>query len=350
MRMTQEFRHSHRSDRAPHRRHVSGAHGAHGVRFDRSAGESGFSPRARAGRSPARARGGSGLSLRTAVPLAAVVVVVALVVWAISLAASGGCSAQQDGPATDSPEVELTAEQLADAADAQLLASFANPYDWDGLADEGGRMVYYEDGQVASQTGVDVSEHQGWIDWNAVAGNGVDFAYVRVGNRGFTEGVVSVDDYFEYNLGAASEAGLDVGAYFFSQAVNADEAREEAQFVIDQLNGRELALPIAYDHELVAAEGARANAVDRATMTECAKAFCDAVEAAGYSAVIYGNLHDLTRYHLSQLTAYPLWLAEYDVAAPTAPLPIVMWQYTSSGTVAGIDGAVDMNVRFTGAP
>ena len=83
-------------------------------------------------------------------------------------------------------------------------------------------------------------------------------------------------------------------------------------------------------------------------MTECAKAFCDAISAAGYSPIIYGNLHDLSRYHLSQLTEYPLWLAEYDVAVPTAPVRFSMWQYTSSGAVAGIDGPVDLNLRFTG--
>lgn len=291
-----------------------------------------------------------GLDGRLVALLVAVVAIVALFIGVASCSGAGagaGCSAQPENeePASAAP---LTAEQIASNADAELLAAFESPYDWDGLVDEGGRLAYYEDGELASQLGIDVSEHQGWIDWNAVAADGIDFAYVRLGNRGYTEGVVAVDDYFEYNLGAASEAGLDVGVYFFSQAVSADEAREEAQFVIDQLDGRSLDLPIAYDHEQVSADGARANSVDRATMTECAKAFCDAISAAGYSPIIYGNLHDLSRYHLSQLTEYPLWLAEYDAAVPTAPVRFSMWQYTSSGAVAGIDGPVDLNLRFTG--
>lgn len=291
-----------------------------------------------------------GLDLRFVVLVVAVVAIVALFIGVASCSggeAGVGCSGPSENDAPSS--APLTAEQLASNADAELLAAFESPYDWDGLVDEGGRLAYYEDGELASQLGIDVSEHQGWIDWNAVAADGIDFAYVRLGNRGYTEGVVAVDDYFEYNLGAASEAGLDVGVYFFSQAVSADEAREEAQFVIDQLNGRSLDLPIAYDHEMVSADGARANTVDRATMTECAKAFCDTISAAGYSPIIYGNLHDLSRYHLSQLTEYPLWLAEYDTVVPTAPVRFAMWQYTSSGTVAGIDTAVDLNLRFTAA-
>lgn len=340
--MAQNPRHLHQPSREPHRRRSNtrfqGGCAAHGL--------SGLEG-SRLGRNAGLSRGG--FDLRTLVPFAVIAAAIALLVWVVFLVGFGGCSGQQDDKSADTGVAEPTAEQLADAADAQLFASFVNPYDWSGLVDEGGRMAYYEDGQLASQTGVDVSEHQGWIDWSAVAGDGIEFAYVRLGNRGFTEGVVSIDDYFDYNLGAATDAGLDVGVYFFSQAVTADEAREEAQFVIDQLDGHSLALPIAYDHELVSAEGARANAVDRATMTACAQAFCDAVEAAGYEAIIYGNLHDLSRYHLSQLVEYPLWLAEYDVAAPTAPLPLAMWQYTSSGTVAGIDGAVDLNLRFTNA-
>lgn len=148
-----------------------------------------------------------------------------------------------------------------DAAEPAAQA-YVSPYDWSGLERSGDRLAFRENGEVRSQLGVDVSDHQGAIDWSAVASDGVDFAFVRVGNRGYTEGALYADTRYAENIDNATSAGLDVGAYFFSQAVSVEEAREEAEFVLRLLAGRYLALPVAYDHEPVADGAGRANNMD----------------------------------------------------------------------------------------
>lgn len=227
--------------------------------------------------------------------------------------------------------------------------AYVSPYDWAGLQRTGDRFAYYEDDALRSQLGVDVSDHQGSVDWNAVAADGVDFAMVRVGNRGYTEGSLYADSRYAQNIDDATSAGLDVGAYFFSQAVSVDEAREEADFVLELLAGRYLALPVAYDHEPVADAAGRANNVDRETLTACALAFCERLEEGGYSTMIYGNSGDMARYDRSNLGGRPVWFAEYDAAQPHAQFDFAMWQYASNGTVAGIATNVDMNLLMMDA-
>ncbi len=226
---------------------------------------------------------------------------------------------------------------------------YESPYDWEGMAYENGRFVYSEDGEIKSQLGIDISELQGNIDWPAVANDGIAFAMVRLGNRGYTEGGLFADANAQFNLDEAQAAGLERGAYFFSQATTVDEAREEADVALQQLNGRELELPVAFDHESVAEANARANNLDRETLTQCALAFCERIKEGGYDVMIYGNRTDLLRYNLTELEGIPIWLAEYDQPHPTAQMDFVMWQFSGSGSVAGINTPVDMNLRFTDA-
>lgn len=235
---------------------------------------------------------------------------------------------------------------------------YSSPYDWSNLElDNNGRIGYLVDGAIASKTGVDVSSHQGSIDWQAVAADGIDFAMIRVGNRGYTEGTIAVDEMFEENLEGANVAGLQVGVYFFSQAITPEEAREEALFVLDQLDGRALDMPIVFDHEPITTgtEG-RANDVSGETLTQCVDAFCETVEAAGYDSMVYGNRKDMARIStvngseeaaeaLSQaIGGRKVWLAQYDSTQPTAPFDFAMWQYTNKGSVAGIQTTVDLNI------
>lgn len=225
--------------------------------------------------------------------------------------------------------------------------TYTSPYDWTALersGDQGDRLVYRENGEVRSQLGVDVSDHQGAVDWNAVAADGIDFAFVRVGNRGYTEGALYADTRYAENIDSATSADLDVGAYFFSQAVSVEEAREEADFVLQLLAGRHLALPVAFDHEPVADGTGRANNVDRETLTACARAFCERLEQGGYSTMIYGNSGDMARYNPADLGKRPVWFAEYDATQPHAQFDFSIWQYTNGGTVAGIATAVDLNL------
>lgn len=227
--------------------------------------------------------------------------------------------------------------------------SYVSPYDWSGLVRDGEKLEYYEGGVLCSRWGIDVSEHQGNdIDWAAVAGAGVQFVFARIGNRGATEGVLSADRFFFQNAIRAGEVGIQVSAYFFSQAVTEDEAREEAQFALDNLRETEGAgasfAYVAYDHEPVEIEGARANGLSGDQLTANARAFCEVIAAAGYAPMLYGNQCDLLRLAPDLRAAYPVWLAEYDVEAPTAPLDFVIWQYTNAGVVPGIPADVDLNV------
>lgn len=119
----------------------------------------------------------------------------------------------------------------------------SSTYNWDYLKKEDGRFYYTIEGKAQSRTGIDVSEHQGYINWNAVKNDGISFAFIRVGNRGLTSGSLSQDEYFEYNVKAADQAGIKVGAYFYSQATTEEEAREEADFVIERLKGAQYHLP-----------------------------------------------------------------------------------------------------------
>lgn len=224
------------------------------------------------------------------------------------------------------------------------------PYDWANLRWEEGRPVYYEGDQARSRWGVDVSEHQRAVDWEAVAGAGAQFAFVRIGNRGATEGKLDVDEFFFQNVDGATRVGVPLSAYFFSQSVNEDEAREEAAFAIEQLRvameqGASFQF-VAYDHEPVDIEGARANDLPAEQFAANARAFCDTVAEAGFEPMVYGNQSDLGRLTVEERRAWPLWLAEYGVEAPTAPYAFALWQYTNKGTVPGIDTDADLNIWF----
>ncbi len=194
-------------------------------------------------------------------------------------------------------------------------------------------------------TGIDVSSHQGLIDWQQVADAGIRFAFVRLGYRGYESGVLQNDLYVDMNLQGAKAAGLAVGAYFFSQAVTVEEAQEEAAFALRILGGFSLELPLVFDWEYVS-ETARTAHVDNATVTACTLAFCQAVEQAGYRPAVYFNTHQLGKLAMEELQEYPWWYAKYDLEAGF-PCKVDLWQYTDEGSVPGIDAKVDINLMFT---
>ena len=231
-----------------------------------------------------------------------------------------------------------------------LLSPFSSqqkvpsPYDWSNLkTDESGRLNYVQNGQTISSTRIDVSSQQQQIKWNSVAQYGISLGY-----RGSSEGTLYVDDFFAQNLSGAKNAGIDVGVYFFSQAITEEEAREEARFVLKQLDGASLDYPIAFDMEPSPEGGGRADALTREEATAIANAFCDEIQKSGYRAIIYGNSYDLSKYDLSALTGR-IWLAQYD-GKPDGSISFVMWQYTPKGTVAGISSSVDLNLDLSDVP
>lgn len=219
-------------------------------------------------------------------------------------------------------------------------------FDRDKFLHDNGRYTYEDGSVVARRTGVDVADHEGHIDWEAVANDGIEFAFIRIGYRGNTEGLVHEDELFEENLTAAQNAGLACGTYFYSQALNEDEAREEAAFVIDRLGSRQLEYPVVFDYEL--GSGHRIADVDEATATACVRAFCEAIRDAGYTPMLYGNNYDLRRISVSELPDYPIWFAEYG-STPSYEDAFAIWQYSESGHVNGIDSNVDLNLDLSEA-
>lgn len=214
-------------------------------------------------------------------------------------------------------------------------------YDQDAFRMEGERYRYDDGKTVAEKTGVDVSDHQGPIDWDAVAADGIGFAFIRVGYRGNTEGGLYADALFDANYVAARDAGLACGTYFYSQATTVDEAQEEASFVLELLADRPLDYPVAFDYEVV--PNTRIANVDRQTIAQIGQAFCSAIRAGGYEPMVYGNTFDLARFDDAWLADCSVWCAEYD-DGPSYKRKTDVWQYSSQGHVSGIDGFVDLNL------
>ena len=226
--------------------------------------------------------------------------------------------------------------------------TYEPPYNWSNLVRENGRLSYVVDGKCLSRQGIDVSEAQGEIDWQAVADDDIDFAIIRIGYRGTTEGKLYTDATFDANIDGAIDAGLDVGVYFYSQAINEEEAREEAKHCLYEINGRELQYPVAYDHELTENRNARADGLSEEQASANAKAFCDEIEKGGYKAMIYGNEWDNDRHGHDEQTEYPIWHSEYG-SLPVLDYDFTLWQYTNQGTVAGVNSVVDMNIDLSAA-
>ena len=219
-----------------------------------------------------------------------------------------------------------------------------NAYDYSCFFDENG-LKRYETDTVIGLPGIDVSSYQGEIDWKAVRDAGVEFAMIRLGYRGYASGELDLDDCFQSNMEGAQAVGLPVGVYFFSQALNEEEAVQEAEYVLEYLQGYELQYPVIFDWEEIAVD-ARTDDMNMVLLTGCAKAFCETIEQAGYEAGVYFNQeYGYTQMNLQSLKDYYFWLAEYR-ENPTFYYDFQMWQYTNEGHVPGIPEQVDLNIAF----
>ncbi len=226
-----------------------------------------------------------------------------------------------------------------------------NTYDMDNFSvDDRYRMSYTVDGEESSYFGIDVSSYQGDIDWQLVKEDGVEFAFLRIGYRGYgAEGKLCPDEYFVQNYEAAHDAGIDLGVYFFSQATSVTEAIEEAEFVLSLLENRTLEYPIVFDWENIYTgdpeDIPRTDDMMPQTLTLSAIAFCETIKDAGYDAMIYTNKKLATiKYDLRQLSDYPVWLAYYDTELDYY-YDFDIWQY-GTGQVDGIEGEVDVNIAI----
>jgi len=224
-----------------------------------------------------------------------------------------------------------------------------NEYQSDAFAQVGGFTIY-TGADAASHIGIDVSSHQKEIDWEQVAASGVSYAMIRAGYRGYSTGNLNIDPYFEANIQGALDAGLRAGIYFFSQAVNREEAIAEAVQVLEWIRGYDVTYPVVFDWEEITDAQARTDTVSAETVTECVKAFCAVIETAGYIPMVYFNQNQGYKVmNLEQLSDYDFWLARY-TEVPDFEYHFEMWQYSCTGTVPGIEGDVDLNICFVDYP
>ena len=236
-------------------------------------------------------------------------------------------------------------------ADAEPIQLYNGDFYW-----EEDRLVY-TGGAFDTRFGIDVSAYQNrasaneTIDWQAVADDGVEFAMVRVGLRGYSNGALFSDAFYKQNIQGAMEAGIETGVYFFAQAITVEEAIEEADFVLSLLKDQKIDGPVAYDWEMHDSSY-RVYGTTPEMATACAIAFCRRIEEAGYDAMVYaGQYVSYMKYDQGALAPYLSWYPEYKSASseklcPTYYYQMDYWQFSSSCTVDGIGGRVDANLQF----
>lgn len=252
----------------------------------------------------------------------------------------------ENDPATDGKHTLI---QYADGKEEWVLISPYLPkheYDFTRLVCQSDLMKYYEDGAQVSFVGVDISKYQDYVDFVKLKKAGVNFVMLRVGARGYGSGQLVLDDYFADNIKRASDAGLQIGVYFFSQAVSTDEAVEEANMVLENIRDYRIDYPVAFDMEHIENDTARIDDLSKSDKTTIAKAFLDTVQAAGYKPIIYGNKEWLIKeIDMSKLTAYDVWLSQA-ADVPDYPYKFTMWQYKKDATIDGIAGYANLNISF----
>lgn len=214
------------------------------------------------------------------------------------------------------------------------------------LPDGDGVMHYYEEGERISHKGIDVSRYQEKIDWEKVASDEVEYAFIRLGIRGYTEGEILEDETFQDNIRGALKNDIDVGVYFFTQAMSEEEAEEEAEFVIESITPYRVKYPVVIDVEAVTSTRARGNDLTSEERTKYCITFCEKIREAGYTPMIYGNLKTfMLLLNIEELEDYDKWFAYYDESY-YFPYDFKIWQYTNKGKVSGIKGDVDLNISF----
>ena len=265
---------------------------------------------------------------------------------------------------------DANATKQATLKDYASTDTFYTSPQYTGWRTDGGKVYYYDanhnkitgnqviggvmytfggDGalsQSSGNRGIDVSKYQGNIDWGAVAASGINFAIIRVGYRGSSSGALVQDPNFKKNISGATKAGIKVGLYFFTQAVNEAEAVEEASMAMSLASGYKVTYPIFIDTE--SASNGRANGLSKSARTAVVKAFCQTVRNGGYKAGVYASKSwYANQLNASALNGYCIWVAQYNSSC-TYSGKYDMWQYSSKGSVSGIKGNVDMNISYTG--
>jgi len=219
-----------------------------------------------------------------------------------------------------------------------------NKYDVNGFESKDSLMKYYDDGKCISYMGVYISKDTGEVDFNKLKKAGVQFVMIQAGTRGYGTGQIKLDDMFLDNLQGATEAGLDIGVTFFSQATTNEEALEEANLVYENIQDFQITYPIAFDMERISGDVARTDRLTREEKSNLALCFLDALKNVGYKGIIYGDKEWLMKeINLSTVGAYDIWLSQ-EGTKPDYPYKYSIWQYTQRGTIDGIKGDANLNV------
>lgn len=201
----------------------------------------------------------------------------------------------------------------------------------------------YKDGTKNSANAIDVSSYQGNVNWQAVKASGIDYAMIRAGYRGYSDGGLIQDDRFSSNVDGAKAAGIEAGVYFVTQAISYEEGVEEAEYVLGLIRDKGITGPVAVDTEYIEAEGVRANELSTERRTEAIVGFCETIKNAGYTPMIYASRNwFLVNLDMSEIGGYKIWLASY--SETDFPYHIEGYQYTSEGAVSGVGGYCDINV------
>lgn len=206
---------------------------------------------------------------------------------------------------------------------------------------------YYKEGYRAV-IGLDLSEHNKEVDFNILKEQGIEFVILRLGWRGYYDPSIHIDKRFEEYYEKASETGLKIGVYFFSQAISVSEVRQEANFVIENLKDKTIDFYVAYDCESINSSIARTNALTMEQATINAKTFLYLVEEAGYTPMLYTNMDWIKNYYKpTLLKEYPIWYAQYS-RKPQYRGNHIIWQYASGMNVEGVSGenGTDLNLMI----
>ena len=223
-----------------------------------------------------------------------------------------------------------------------------NDYDITNLLNSGGKLKYFEDNVCISKLGVDVSKEQDYIDFTKVKKAGIDFVMLRVATRGYQSGQINTDDYFEQNIKRASDAGLEIGVYFVSNAITEEEAIEEANYLVNMIGDYKLTYPVAFVYDYVNGDSSRIDKLTKSEKTSITRAFLNTIKAANLKPVVYGRKEWLVKeVDLSKLIGdYDFWLSDTISEFPDYPYKYSIWQYSKEGSVDGIAGKVNLNLCF----
>ena len=270
--------------------------------------------------------------------------IVVVIILLIIILSNQGKSSETNALSSNSERITISTDANKETTTSEETTTISQSSN-NGFTEVNGRMVY-DDDSYNTITGIDVSEWNGDIDWKSVKEDGIDFAIMRLGYRGYETGKIVYDTMIDSYLADAKEAGLQTGIYFVSQAVDEDEAIEEAKLCLEYAEKYGSTMPIYIDLESNSGSDTRVDDNTKEDWTNIAKAFCDTINESGLKGGIYSNETWASKYlNVDELADYDLWFANYETI-PSFSTGMDMWQYSCTGSVEGIETDTDLNVRI----